>query len=201
LETPYNNPIVWNTSAVYAYFEGPPNNWSKADVDDRPGRLALAKALSAEQQKAIDVDALRLTQNVSGGQAMGLSAPPAAPPYTPLVARSLAVAAMAALGEGGEEYAPQLLALLSENNEGQCLHMAKLNLYQCLAVARPQYEDVFCLGQHAVMDTGQCIMKAAVVGYVLPAPVVLPVPASDAAQRTADAKHHKKKSAKTASAG
>ena len=34
LETPYNNPIVWNTSAVYAYFEGPPNNWSKADVDN-----------------------------------------------------------------------------------------------------------------------------------------------------------------------
>jgi hypothetical protein len=35
--------------------------------------------------------------------------------------------------------------------------MAKLNLYQCLAVAGPHYEDVFCLGQHAMMDTGQCI--------------------------------------------
>lgn len=25
--------IKWNKPAVYAYFEGPPNNWSKADVD------------------------------------------------------------------------------------------------------------------------------------------------------------------------
>ena len=177
-------------------------SWSKADVEDRPGRLALAKALSAEQQKAIDADALRLTQNVSGDQAMGLSAPPAAPPYTPLVARSLAVAAMAALGEGGEEYAPQLLALLSENNEGQCLHMAKLNLYQCLAVARPQYEDVFCLGQHAVSDTGQCIMKATVVGYAPPPlPVAAGTPFTNAAQPSVGAKHHKKKAAKVVDAG
>jgi len=175
--------------------------WSKADVDDRPGRLALAKALSAEQQKAIDADALRLTQDVTGAQTMGLAAPPASPPYTPLVARSLAVAAMAALGEGGEEYAPQLLALLADNNEGQCLHMAKLNLYQCLAVARPQYEDVFCLGQHAVSDTGQCIMKAAVVGYVLPAPVAVPASAAASTQQTAGAKHHKKKSPKPVDAG
>ena len=39
--------------------------------------------------------------------------------------------------------------------------MAKLNLYQCLAVARPNYEDVFCLGQHAMMDTGRCMIRAA----------------------------------------
>jgi hypothetical protein len=39
--------------------------------------------------------------------------------------------------------------------------MAKLNLYQCLAVARPHYEDVFCLGQHVLEDTGHCLMKGA----------------------------------------
>jgi hypothetical protein len=37
---------------------------------------------------------------------------------------------------------------------------AKLNLYQCLAVARPHYEDAFCLGQHALMDTGRCMIRA-----------------------------------------
>ena len=175
-------------------------SWSKADVDDRPGRLALAKALSAEQQKAIDADALRLTQNVTGAQTMGLSAPAAPPPYTPLVTRSLAVAAMAALGEGGEEYSPQIMALLAESGEGQCLHMAKLNLYQCLAVARPQYEDVFCLGQHAVSDTGQCIMKSSIVGYAPPLPPVAPTPVV-AKPQTASAKHHKKSASKSAAAG
>jgi hypothetical protein len=39
--------------------------------------------------------------------------------------------------------------------------MAKLNLFQCLSVAGPEYEDVFCLGQHAVLDTGQCVAGAA----------------------------------------
>ncbi len=42
-----------------------------------------------------------------------------------------------------------------------CLRMAKLNLFQCLAVAKPWYEDVFCLGQHVLIDTGECIQAAA----------------------------------------
>jgi hypothetical protein len=46
--------------------------------------------------------------------------------------------------------------------------MSKLNLYQCLAVAKPHYEDVFCLGQHVMMDTGACLMKG--VGMAEPAP-------------------------------
>jgi hypothetical protein len=173
--------------------------WSKADVPDRPGRLALAKSLSDEPQKAVEVSTLRLQQNASGKEAMGLAAPPAPPPYTPLVARSLAVAAMAALGEGGEEYAPQLTALLADNAEGQCLHLAKLNLYQCLSVAKPHYEDVFCLGKHAVGDTGQCVMKGAVAGYVIPPPVTRPAAQPQPAATVASGRHGKKKSSRKAS--
>ena len=60
--------------------------------------------------------------------------------------------------------------------------MGKLNLYQCLAVAKPHYEDVFCLGQHILIDTGQCVIKAS--GAPMPAepppppPRVLPVKTS-----------------------
>lgn len=151
-------------------------SWSRSDVQDRPGRLALAKALSAQQQDAIEVDTIRLAGAAAGREPMGMVGGPVSPPYTPLVARALAVAAMAALGEGGEEYSSPLTTLLSESSESQCLHMAKLNLYQCLAVAKPHYEDVFCLGQHAVAETGQCVMKSAVVDYVLapPAPQAAP---------------------------
>jgi hypothetical protein len=49
---------------------------------------------------------------------------------------------------------------MNETNGANCLNMAKLNLYQCLAVAKPHYEDVFCLGQHIMMDTGRCVLKA-----------------------------------------
>jgi hypothetical protein len=49
--------------------------------------------------------------------------------------------------------------LLNESAGGFCLNMSKLNLYQCLAVAKPWYEDIFCLGQHVLIDTGQCVAK------------------------------------------
>jgi hypothetical protein len=39
--------------------------------------------------------------------------------------------------------------------------MAKLDLYQCMAVAGPQYEDIYCLGQHAMLETAKCVAGAA----------------------------------------
>jgi len=80
-------------------------------------------------------------------------------PYTPTVTRALAVAAIAILGEGGETRADAMTQMLGEDDGPRCLGMSKLNLYQCLAVAKPYYEDVFCLGQHVLMDTGQCLGK------------------------------------------
>jgi hypothetical protein len=175
-------------------------SWSKADVIDRPGRLALAKALSADPQKAIEVDTIRLSQNATGAQAMGMAAPSAPPPYTNVVNRSLALAAMAALGEGGEEYSTQLIALLADPAEGQCLHLAKLDLYQCLSVAKPSYEDVFCMGQHAVGETGQCLMKASVVGYALP-PTITPPPTEPTPAASTSKHKAKKKAASKTTAG
>jgi hypothetical protein len=146
-------------------------SWSKADVADRPERLALAKSVSAERQKAVDEDVGGLRQAAIGAVPMTVAGGPVSGPYTPVIARALAVAAMAALGEGGEEYASQINGLLAENNQSYCLTMAKLNLYQCLAVSKPHYEDVFCLGQHILADTGQCIMKGAQKAVFVPAPV------------------------------
>ncbi len=80
-------------------------------------------------------------------------------PYTPAVNQALAIAAVAILGEGGANNADNLTRLLDDNDGEKCLNMSKLNLYQCLAVAKPYYEDVFCLGQHILMDTGQCLGK------------------------------------------
>jgi hypothetical protein len=171
-------------------------SWSKGDVSDRPGRLAMAKSISAEEQRPAEDDMGNLKQAATGTTPMIMTGAPAPPPYTPLVARSLAVAAMAALGEGGEEYTEQLTGLLEESNESSCLHMAKLNLYQCLAVSKPHYEDVFCLGQHILADTGQCIVKGAQVAvYVPPAPVAVAPTAADVP--TKPVTHRKKKTSAT----
>ena len=107
-----------------------------------------------------------------GQSPMPLHGSDAGPPYPPVIVRGLAVAALAALGEAGDENLISLAPLMSDAPTATCLHTAKLNLYQCLAVARPNYEDIFCLGQHALMDTGQCVMIAAGA----PAPVVAPPP-------------------------
>ena len=135
--------------------------WSKADVPGRDSRLALAKALSATPVLGEVGETARLQMAVSGPGQMSVTGESASPPYTPLVIHSLAVAALAALGYADDNSLAQVLPILAEPTSATCLNMSKLNLYQCLAVAKPHYEDVFCLGQHILTDTGHCLMKGA----------------------------------------
>ncbi|MGH7021951.1 MAG: hypothetical protein ACREEB_00005, partial [Caulobacteraceae bacterium] len=84
-----------------------------------------------------------------------------------LVAEALQLAAIAALGEANDGDYDRLAALAGDQyGADTCLHDAKLNLYQCLAVAKPNYEDIYCMGQHGMSDTGACLAKAA--GLELP---------------------------------
>lgn len=145
------------------------SSWSKAEVADRPGRLQATKAVSTMSMAADAAEAARLQQAIlTLGQATptALASTPASPPYTTLVIRSLAVAGLAALGQGGDASFDQVSSLMVDPGGSTCLRMSKLNLYQCLAVAKPHYEDVFCLGEHVMKDTGRCLMKSA--GAVMP---------------------------------
>ncbi|HKP78449.1 MAG TPA: hypothetical protein VJU34_04935 [Phenylobacterium sp.] len=135
--------------------------WSKDEVLGREARLAGAKSLSASAMTGDVAETARLQQAAMGAASLGLTAAPVAPPYTPTVIRGLAIAALAVLGEATDANAEPLMELTREPNIGMCTSTSKLNLYQCLAVARPNYEDVFCLGQHAMMDTGRCLIRAA----------------------------------------
>lgn len=135
--------------------------WSKADVPARDVRLMQTKALGTTPVVGDVAQTARLQQAVSGGQSLGVVGTTAAPPFTPLVIRSLAIAALGVLGHATDANLETLNAIMVEPNVTSCANMAKLNLYQCLAVAKPHYEDVFCLGQHAMMDTGRCLIRAA----------------------------------------
>ena len=145
-------------------------NWSKASVPDREGRLAYAKAMSATPLLAESADVALLQQASMGAAPLGVTPRAAEAPYKPLVIRGLAVAALAALGAAGDDNLANIEAIMAEPASANCVNMGKLNLYQCLAVAKPHYEDVFCLGQHILMDTGQCVIKASGA----PMPVELP---------------------------
>ena len=150
-------------------------DWSKDVVPDRDARLAYAKNPADMSLMSTSADVERLREAAVGVQPLALTAAAnAASAYPPAVVRALAVAALAALGQAGDDNTALVQPLIADPASANCLNMAKLNLYQCLAVSRPHYEDVFCLGQHAMMDTGQCVMIAAGA----PPPVVQPLPVS-----------------------
>jgi hypothetical protein len=135
-------------------------SWSQQLVANRDQRLADAKTNT--EVAPTSGETARLQQAAVGTTPMGLPvAAPATQPYPPVVVRGLALAALAILGEAGDDQAARTGPIVDETNTENCLGEAKLNLYQCLAVSKPHYEDIFCLGQHVMMDTGQCLMIAA----------------------------------------
>lgn len=134
-------------------------DWSKANVVDSAGRLARVKAISSTAFAPDDGDASRLIQSATARQDAGFGEGGGA--FTPVTVRAAALAALAVLGAADDEAAPGLTRVLHDPKADSCMKMAKLNLYQCLAVAGPHYEDVFCLGQHAMMETAQCVSDAA----------------------------------------
>ena len=152
--------------------------WSKATVADREGRLAAVKASSVSPYTAPMEASTRFRLASTGEAPMTFGGAPLPPPYTATVVRGMAVAALAVLGQGGESNADNLWAILAEPNQTMCILTSKLNVNQCLAVAKPYYEDVFCLGVHVLMDVGNCVIKGAGAPKAAPALIASAAPAT-----------------------
>jgi hypothetical protein len=133
--------------------------WSRAMVADAEARLAAVKRWSAARAAPTDNDNEAMMSEVAGFDPF-FAADGGPAGFTPIEARALALAAEAVLGRAGGAERDRLSPLLSDADSAECLKMAKLNLYQCMAVAGPQYEDIYCLGQHAMLDTGECVGHA-----------------------------------------
>ena len=134
--------------------------WSQAAVADPESRLADVKARSQSRAAPSDDDNQAMLAAVTSGD-LGAGGGDAAPGVTPIEARALALAAESVLGRAHGVDRDRLRPLFSEVDSAECLRIAKLNLYQCMAVAGPQYEDIYCMGQHALTDTAQCVASAA----------------------------------------
>ncbi|HEV7158138.1 MAG TPA: hypothetical protein VGN38_07265 [Caulobacteraceae bacterium] len=170
--------------------------WSKADVAARPARLAMVEAEGRSPLPDAPDHIAALQQAETGAAPMGVRADPLASPYTPLVAAAVQLAAVAALGEASDELYDRLAGLAADRDTNTCLHIARLNLNQCLAVAKPNYEDVFCTGQHAMMDTGACLVRNAGLSVPVEPPVIGPEVKFVARRITPVPAHHARRARK-----
>lgn len=135
--------------------------WSSQHVTDRESRLEQVRVLGVTTLSPDYTASASLRQAALNGQGLGLPAAQASPPYTQVVVRGMALAALAALGQGGEQNRTLTDALLNEPVSADCLNFTRLMILQCLAASRPHYEEIFCLGQHLMMDTAQCVVDSA----------------------------------------
>jgi hypothetical protein len=135
--------------------------WSLQPVPDLQTRTDVIKQLSTTPRSSPGSETQALSQMIAGAPPAGAELDPAPGPYTAPVVRAVALAALAAIGEADAEMAPHLGWMTDDYYLDHCLAEAKLALFECLAVARPNYEDAFCLGQHAMKDTGACVVIGA----------------------------------------
>jgi hypothetical protein len=164
-------------------------SWATKAIAKRDERMALAKKNAVTLRSVSSSESTRLLSAALSGDGLTTSAPDEstfatikpspsktitaeealntsssidhyAQPYTSSVYRALTLGALALLGENHQERQDWLDQSLNASDGPSCLGLSKLNLYQCLAVAKPHYEDIFCMGQHVLMDTGQCLAKA-----------------------------------------
>lgn len=146
--------------------------WSKQPIAAPGERLARIKAestvpvsLNSSDTKMLigGLTALRATEDAPAQEAQAVS---------PVVTQGLALAALAILGKAGDDQGDRINSLLTEAKNAHCLQMAKLDAFECLAVAGPHYENAFCLGTHAMIEPGKCIATAAGVSDSDVAPLV-----------------------------
>jgi hypothetical protein len=145
--------------------------WSLQTVPDLDTRAEAVKRLSTTPRSTPGSEIQTLDLMVAGEPPGGAALDPAPGRYTGVVVRAVALAALAAIGQADDEAAPRLGWLTDDYYLDHCLAEAKLALFECLAVARPNYEDVFCLGQHAMKDTGGCVVNS--VGGAVPIDIVV----------------------------
>lgn len=145
----------------------PRRRWAVAPVADRAGRLQAAKTISERPMLPSTEESARLFAAANSGTGLGLTANSQRPPFTPPVVNALAIAALAALGAGGDDARANTDALVIDTNNEFCLTMSKLNLFQCLAASKPSYEDMFCVGRHIVRDLATCAKASTVVTPVI----------------------------------
>jgi hypothetical protein len=152
--------VVAGAAVKQASYDVQSQDWSRGAIVGPDEHLARIKAESAMPISLQPADQAHLLGSLAVFRSVE-GRPAEAETATAAVTRGMALAALAVLGQAGDDQPQRIDALLNDPLDGECLKMAKLNDLQCLAVAGPHYENLFCLGNHGMMETGKCIVGAA----------------------------------------
>ena len=182
--------VVAGTAVKQAAYDVQSQQWSKGPISTPDRRLARIKAESQMPVSLAAADTAHLVSDLVALRSDDGGPTVEAESATRVVTQGLALAALAVLGKADDGQMETIAPLLVDENDEQCLNLAKLNEFQCLAVAGPHYEDMFCLGRHAMMDPGQCVASAAGVTdaalHTLIDPKSVPVPIAVASAETTE---------------
>jgi len=154
--------------------------WANAIARDRQNRLAALRAADdISAPLANDLFTTSFFSEADIGAASGLfpdttphpNLPASTPnltlqadiPYEPdrvRVGRILSIAALRAIGEDTRYTEESIQSLLADPLAQRCISWARINLAQCVAAAHFEYEDSFCIAQHALIEVSNCLEAA-----------------------------------------
>lgn len=154
--------------------------WANAIARDRQNRLAALRAADdISAPLANDLFTTSFFSEADIGAASGMfpetsprpSLPATTPnltlnadiPYEPdrvRVGRILSIAALRAIGEDTRYTEESIQSLLADPLAQRCISWARINLAQCVAAAHFEYEDSFCIAQHALIEVSNCLEAA-----------------------------------------
>lgn len=152
--------------------------WANAIARDRQNRLAALRAADdVSVPLATDMFSTQFVSQAELAPASSLFAapPPSLPastpdltleadiPYEPdrvRVGRILSIAALRAIGNDTRYSEDAIRNLLADPLAQRCIDWARVNLAQCVAAAHFEYEDSFCIAQHALLDVSNCLDAA-----------------------------------------
>lgn len=78
-------------------------------------------------------------------------------PYSKMVNKALTLAALDILGATSTLTPEARQHVQSDRSTTRCLSSMKLNMYQCLAAGKFNYEEPFCVSEHAMKEMSQCL--------------------------------------------
>ena len=150
--------------------------WTKKKADSRKERIATLKAATriraavpTATSRDIAAAGAISSRDTSGPtrkaifwRAYGKTVVPSggSPSMSPRIKKALTLGALESLGATGEQSSAWIRNYTTTPLLNQCTNWARLHVEQCLAAGHYKYEDAYCIAEHQLSDTADCLKKS-----------------------------------------